>query len=468
MIILLYVMDSLRYDFLSCYGYPKETSPNIDRLAREGVTFVHAFAQSTWTRPSAASMLSSTYPSVHGVFTVNDYPRPGIQMLPEPLRRAGFRTIAVSSLGNISPEFGFGRGFDHFIELYKDQALLEKRQRLRIGGGENDYEVHFRVNNEYIPIATSEDINRSLIPFVQDSGDGDLFSLAWSMDTHNPYFQRDPRTARFHPPSTEILWSKDIQAMRSPEEISRLKAYYEEMIYYNDYHVGLLVERLKELKLYEETFFILTGDHGEGFGERGYNSHSGPPFDEQIRVPLIMKFPHSEFRGKVDGLVQHIDLAPTILEYAGVRANGMHLQGKSLLPLLHGGTEPNDFVFVEYQVSKNFPSYVALRNNQHKYMETRRQRVTLGEWFKERGRFWPSPWFIYKPTYLFRLSDDPGEKVNMIHEDREIAETFRSHMKLIMEENDKLSRGFEKWKKKEKPIDKEIAKQLQALGYFNE
>jgi arylsulfatase A-like enzyme len=256
--------------------------------------------------------------------------------------------------------------------------------------------------------------------------------------------------------------------MRSPEEISRLKSYYEEMIYYNDYHVGLLVERLKELKLYEETFFILTGDHGEGFGERGYNSHSGPPFDEQIRVPLIMKFPHSEFRGKIDGLVQHIDIAPTILEYTGIRASDMHLQGKSLLPLLQGGTEPNDLVFVEYQVAKNSPSYVALRNKQYKYMETRRQRVTLGQWFKERGRFWPSPWFIYKPTYLFRLSDDPGEKANMIREETEIAESFHTRMKLIMEENGKLSRGFKNWKKEEKPIDKEIAKQLQALGYFNE
>jgi arylsulfatase A-like enzyme len=468
MIILLYVMDSLRYDFLSCDGYPKETSPNIDRLAEEGVTFVHAFAQSTWTRPSAASILSSTYPSVHSVFTVNDYPHPDLQMLPEPLRRKGFRTVAVSSLGNISPEFGFGRGFDAFVELYKDQALLEKRQRLRIGGEENDYEVHFKVNHEYVPIATSEDINDSLLPFIRESAGGNLFILAWSMDTHNPYFQRDPRRARFHPSSTEILWSKDIQAMRSPEEINRLKAHYEEMIYYNDYHVGLLVEKLKELSLYEETFFILTGDHGEGFGERGYNSHSGPPFDEQIRVPLIMKFPHSEFRGRIEGLVQHLDLAPTILDYAGVPADGMPLQGKSLLPLLRGEKEPNDFVFVEYQVTKRSPSYVALRDKQHKYMETRRQRVTLGEWFKARGRFWPSPWFIYKPTYLFRLGDDPGEKVNRICEETGVVTSFHTRIKRIMKENERLSKGFEKWKKRGKPVDEEIAKQLQALGYFNE
>jgi arylsulfatase A-like enzyme len=466
MIILLYVMDSLRYDFLSCYGYSKETSPNIDKLAGEGVVFTHAFAQSTWTRPSAASMLSSNYPSVHGVFTVDDHPRPGIQMLPEILRGGGFRTVAVSSLGNVSPDFGFGRGFDHFVELYKDQALMEKRQRLRIGGGENDYEVHFRVNTEYVPIATSEDISQSIMPFLQDSGNTNLFILAWSMDTHNPYFQRDPGMARFHPPSTEIFWSKDIQKMRSSEETGRLKAHYEEMIYYNDYHLGLFVKKLKDLNLFEETFLILTGDHGEAFGERGYNSHSGAPFDEQIRVPLIMKFPHSEYRDTVSELVQHVDIAPTILEYSGIRANNMLLQGKSLLPLLQGRGEPNDFVFVEYEVNKDFPSYVAIRNKQYKYMEVRRQRVTLGQWLRKRGRFWPSPWYIYKPTYLFRLSEDPDEKVNIFDKEPEIASSFHAHMKKIMEENDRLSKGVEKRKKQGKWVDEEIAKQLRALGYF--
>ena len=467
MLILLYVMDSLRHDFLSCYGYPKRTSPNIDRLAEEGVMFTHVFAQSTWTRPSAASILSSTYPSIHGVFTVEDYPRPGVQMLPEPLRRAGFRTVAVSSLGNVSPDFGFGRGFDHFVELYKDQTLLETRQRLRIGGSENDYGVHFKVDSEYVPIATSEDINQSLKPFLQECRDSNLFIFTWSMDTHNPYFQRDPRTPRFHPSSTEILWSKDIQAMRSPEEIDRLKACYEEMIYYNDYHLGLLVERLKDLNLYDDAFLILTGDHGEAFGERGYNSHGGPPFDEQIRVPLIMKFPHAEFRGKVDGLVQHIDLTPTILEYAGIRPDGMHLQGKSLLPLLHGEAEPNDFVFVEYELNKTFPSYIALRNRQYKYMETRRPRVTLRQWLRAKGRLWPSPWFIYKPTYLFQLGEDPGEEVNRVDKETKVVRFFHGHMKKMREENSRTARRFRERKRQKKPVDEEIAKQLHALGYFD-
>src|SRR3990172_436138 len=122
-------MDSLRSDFLSCYGYPKETSPHIDRLAQAGVLFKNAFAQSTWTRPAGASILSSTYPSVHGVFTVEDSLHAAIPLLPGQLKRKGFETTAISSMGNISPFFGFGRGFDRFVELYKEEKLMAKRER---------------------------------------------------------------------------------------------------------------------------------------------------------------------------------------------------------------------------------------------------------------------------------------------------------------------------------------------------
>jgi hypothetical protein len=110
---------------------------------------------------------------------------------------------------------------------------------------------------------------------------------------------------------------------------------------------------------------------------------------------------------------------------------------------------------------------MALRNKQYKYMEARRQRVTSRQWLKARGRLWPSPWFIYTPTYLFRLSDDPDEKVNIIGKETQVARSFHAHMKKIMEANDKLSSGFKRSEKQNKPVDEEIAKQLHALGYFD-
>lgn len=469
MIVILYVMDSLRPDFLSCYGYAKETSPNIDKIAREGVLFRNAFAQSTWTRSSGASLLSSLYPSAHGVFTVDDYLGSGIPMVQEQLKSAGFKTAAISSIGNISPAFGFGRGFGRFVELYKDQTLLEKRTRIKVRGGDNDYgSNHFRVTGDYVPVSTSEDINRYLIPIIEDGKDENIFVLAWSMDTHNPYFQRDPVMARFHKPSKEILWSKDIQNSHTDEAIDRLKAFYEEMIYYNDHHLGLLIKKLKELDLFEETFLILTGDHGEAFGEHGFNSHSGWPYDEQIRVPLIMKFPHSRFSGEVNSLVQLIDLAPTILECTSVDAGDMMIQGKSLLPVIGDRAESNEPVFSEVQITKAVHSFIAGRTREYKYIEVRRPHLSFRTWLKNCNRLWPSPWFVYKPCYLFQLAEDSEEKTNIIGPGKQVVDHFSSRVKNMLKESRKIARALRKNRPVDiVPPDPEVAKQLQALGYFD-
>ena len=189
MIIILYVMDSLRSDFLSCYGYPKETSPHIDQLAREGVLFKNAFAQSTWTRPSGASLLTSTYPSVNGVLTVEDLLPAAIPTLPEQLKKHGFKTIAITSMGNVSPIYGFGRGFDQYIELYREERVIEKRKKIRVKSiGKDQY---FGVKTEHVPIATSEDINEFLFPLIEENRENHLFFFIWSLDTHHPYFHRD-------------------------------------------------------------------------------------------------------------------------------------------------------------------------------------------------------------------------------------------------------------------------------------
>ncbi len=169
MIIILYVMDSLRPDFLSCYGYEKETSPNIDGLIREGVLFTNAFAQSTWTRASGASILSSTYPSVHGVFNVRDIFHNSIPRLVEPLKKSEFKTIAFSTIGNISRDFGFGKGFENFVEVYKDQTLREKRAKLNLKEGDTK-QKGWRIDSDYVPICTSEDINQYLFPLLHENG----------------------------------------------------------------------------------------------------------------------------------------------------------------------------------------------------------------------------------------------------------------------------------------------------------
>jgi arylsulfatase A-like enzyme len=463
MIVILYVMDSLRPDFLSCYGYGKETSPHIDGLAREGVLFTHAFSQSTWTRPAGASLLSSTYPSVHGILTHHDELDPAVPLLPEALKRIGFRTVALSSIGNISPGFGFARGFDRFIELYKEEAVAAKREKMKLDG--EGYRFHFRVNQETVPIATSEDINEYLFPLLEENRDQDLFVLIWSIDTHNPYFHRDPAKAKFSPSANKIFWSREISMMRNQEDLARLRSLYEDMIYYNDYHIGRLMDKLKERNLFDETLFILMGDHGESFQEHGVTSHGGIPYDEQIRIPLVMKFPGRLFRGRVDGLAQQIDVAPTVLDYLHHPGEEMLIQGKSLLPLLREGREVNEFAFVEYQLKPRLHKAYALRTRDTKYIEMASGKLILQRSLK--SMLWPLVWLVAKPRIFFDLKEDPAERVNRIKDHKGKGEDFHRLVRKILEESKNLARRLKRRKKKKPQVDEQVANQLKAMGYFD-
>ena len=461
-IIILYVMDSLRADFLSCYGCSKETSPSIDQLAAEGVIFTHAFAQSTWTRASGASLLSSTYPALHGMRTLQDRLPPSIALLPEELKKRGFKTIALSTMANLSPFFGFQRGFDRFVEIYKEETAVRKSKKITYT---RQGEIHFRKRGDDVPIVTSEDINSFLLPYLEENRERDVFVLAWSLDTHDPYFHRDRNLARFVAPVEKMWLPKDIKQMHSEEERSHLKALYADMIYYNDVHIGALIKKLKEMKVYDRTFFILTSDHGEAFGEHRVSSHGGVPYDELVRVPLIMKFPQGEFSGTRAGLVQHIDVAPTILEWTG-KAERVNLwQGKSLSPLIRTQQEVNDFVFADTQLNRNLPRCLMLRDQTHKYIEMNPGKFAIRGSFRQTL----SPLFrsVVKQRMFFCVQEDPEEKVNLYRQERKKAQAFQARQRLLMRECEVVSKTLQKGKDIRTDMDAQVADQLHALGYFD-
>ena len=458
-------MDSLRPDFLGCYGYNRETSPNIDKLAQESVLFRNAFAQATWTRPSGASLLTGYYPSAHGLLMLSDQLQGSVPLLPEYLNAKGFRTVALSTIGNISPSFGFERGFDHFVELYKEPTVIERRRSVdieKMGWGKSDFEGV----GDCVPLATSEDINENIFPYLEANGSKDLFVLAWSLDTHDPYFHRDPQLSKFS--SQTIGWSyREVKEMIAEDELFSLKAMYSDMIYYNDHHLGKLIERLQSLGCYDETLLILTGDHGEAFGEHGFTSHGREPYDELIRVPLIIKFPHGEFTGKVFDLVQHIDIVPTILDYLG-RGEGTNVgQGQSLLPLLKGQRKGAGFIFSEYQLGAKQPRYYTLRTHDYKYVEARRGDFTLREWIDEKENIWPLTWFVYKPRWLYSLNNDPSENTDVYRSVPDVGKNLHRKVKTILKESRRLLDRFGNGIRPNNRVDDQVASQLRALGYYD-
>ena len=469
MIVLCYVMDSLRPDFLSCYGHQRETSPHLDALAGEGVVFTNAFAQSTWTRPSGASMITSTYPSVHGVTSLQGRLPRGMWTIPGLLRQRGFATIGISAMPNISLAFGFGNGFDHFVELYKSRELMEKRERLMLSTADG-LQSALDWEQDELPIATSQDINERLLPLIQENAHRDLFVFIWSIDTHGPYFHRDRKLARFSAPFHKVLRGSDINAAKSEAELDTFRSLYEDMIYYNDHHFGFLIDTLRGFGLYDDSLIIVTGDHGEAFGEHGVNGHAGLPYDEQIRVPLIMKLPKAQHGGTiVDALVQHIDVGPTIFDCIGKKGEGDVLQGVSILPLLGGKEAVNKFVLAETEDCFNaFYKRVALRTREYKYVDffpaDNRLPVSAKSTMIRVGRFIRDG---KTRRMLFDLMSDPLEKKNIFLQKRDIRNHFDEDLKTILWDNEKVAELKRKGGGSERvELDEETARQLKALGYF--
>jgi hypothetical protein len=379
------------------------------------------------------------------------------------MKKSGFKTIGISTIGNISRDFGFGKGFENFFELYKDQTLREKRAKLSLKEGDRK-QKGWRIDSDDVPICTSEDINQYLFPLLHENGNANSFIFVWSMDTHSPYFHRDPDMARSCAPS-DAVWSPMSFLKKYPEQgIQRLKSLYEDMIYYNDYHMGALIEKLKDLGLFEQTLFILTSDHGESFNEHGVISHRTIPYDELIKIPLIIKFPHSQFIGKVDGLVQQIDLAPTILDYLDIPENDMLIQGKSFLPLLREQREVNDFVFSEFQWDEKLPKFVTLRTLDYKYMEARPGKFSIQRSIMH--TLSPLVRSVFKQRYLFCLKE-AGEDLNIIRQEKMIAKGFQLEVKAILRRSAEISQGLRKVKSSLMEVDKDVARQLRTLGYFD-
>ena len=466
--IILYVMDSLRPDFLSCYDYHKKTSPNIDKIAEDGVVFENCFAQSTWTRPSGASILTSTYPSVHKVITTNDILTDKIPTLPTFLEKKGFKNIAISAMGNISPSFGFGNSFDHFVELYKENGVIKKRVSFENKGF---WRSHFK--SDYVSIATSEDANDFLFPLLENYVDENVFVLIWSIDTHNPYFHREPRLARFCKETKPAFWDegffhKEIYNRIWPKHrrIEQRRLLYEDMIYYNDYHIGILTDRLKKLKQYDNTLLIITSDHGEGFGEHDLLAHAGVPYEEQIKVPLIIKFPMSENRGRIKSLVQHIDIMPTILEYLDLKENDI-IQGKSIITLISDEKKRiNDFIFCETKLHSKFPKYVSVRNNDYKYIKIEMPKFKF-EWSLKYLRRRRRLRKICKgEEMLFFIKEDKDERKNVIELYPNKVDELKSSLNSFSEDNKDISLKLN-IDRHTREVDKTVKKQLRALGYID-
>ena len=313
--VILISVDCLRADHLGCYGYSRETSPNIDRLAREGARFEWAIAGSNWTLASHLGMFTSIHWPVLGAEAETPWLDVEHTWLPMALQESGYTTVGFYAGGLISPTYGFDRGFDDYIDcLTSPWAALTD--------------------------ITSPHIHGKVSRWIEEDLREPFFIFIHYWDVHALYIPPPPYDKMFDPDyegEDEFLSSpQPIVDELTPRELEHMVALYDGEIRWTDRWIGELLGLLDAKGILDSTMIILTADHGEQFGEHGHTGHGHNLHDELVRVPLIVRLPGKVPGGlRIEQQVSLLDIYPTILDVAGIEPPAK-LMGTSLAPLIEG------------------------------------------------------------------------------------------------------------------------------------
>jgi arylsulfatase A-like enzyme/Flp pilus assembly protein TadD len=346
--VLLISIDTLRADHLGAYGFPRPTTPNIDAVAREGVLFKNVHTPVPMTLPAHVSMLTGTLPPTHGLRDnlLNRLPDASLT-LAEMLKPRGFTTGAIVSTFVLDRRFGTSQGFDtyddRFQAVHKIGDLAERK------GDETT-----RLARDWLDAHKQQ-------PF---------FLFVHFYDPHEPYEPPEPFASK---------WSEHP---------------YEGEVAFADYCVGQVLEKLRQLGLYDDTLIAITGDHGEMLGEHGELNHGFFIYEGALRVPLVMRVPRAPAASRqVDVPVSLIDIAPTIVSLVGAPVP-KEVQGVDLSPWLagHGAAGGGRPLYAETVTPTRYYGATSLLGvivDGWKYIETTRPE-------------------------LYDLRSDPAEAVNLL------------------------------------------------------
>lgn len=430
--IFIYLIDTLRADHLGCYGYSKETTPRIDSFAKGSILFKKCFANASWTRPAVATILTGLYPNKHRAEERTDKLSTGVHMLPEILKSHGYKTISLTTNGNVCADMNFDQGND----FYKF-----------VNPGQNK-ENHFH---------SSEYINKKFYKIIENNTGiirKPLFAFLHTIDPHDPYtpkapflkFKKGDKERENLCSPAEIL-SKKREKGLTREDIDYIESLYDCEILHNDHYFGKWIEFLKEKKLYDNAIIILISDHGEQFNEHGRMFHGSSIYNEEIHVPLIIKLPHGEYAGRQSAAaVSQVDIVPTILDYLGVETPG-NIDGVSVLDLM-GNNTPSRYIFIREALDQ-FHLTGMIDSNQDKNIIT----------YKDRS-------FTDVVKYeIYNLLVDFNETNNKLDQDN----IFQAGAIKFLAEY--FSTGIEAAAYKKEALDikklhPEVLKQLKALGYL--
>jgi arylsulfatase A-like enzyme len=400
--IVLIVLDTMRADHLGTYGYSRPTSPNLDRLAKEGVLFENAFSTCSYSLQSHASMLTGLYSYEHGVtWTTSKMIAGGrYPVLPEALQQHGYVTGAFSANTFwFSREHGFGRGFIHFDDYF--HSLKDAVLRTAYG----------RIFTKTLLLRVDEDIparkrasytNDAVLRWMNGNSDHPAFVMINYFDVHDPYLPPEPYRSRFSKvPSPGGLINSDLHVPEklSPEDLQSEIDAYDGAISYLDDQVNNLVTALRQRNSKRELMLIITSDHGEEFFEDGSLTHGHNLHNKLIHVPLIVWQPGRIPQGvRISQAVTNAAIPATIMDLLGKEKDKFH--GPSLQAQWEAEEPPADWPYPLSELAK-------------RWWEPESLPVAHGSLLSLVG---PQFHFIQHQTLGAKLFDrkDPLEKHNLI------------------------------------------------------
>jgi arylsulfatase A-like enzyme len=406
--ILLAVVSGARADHSTAYGYERDTTPFLAQLAREGVRAQQMISTSTWTLPSHASLFTGLFPSLHGATEENHVLSSRPRLLAEILHEAGYRTAAFCPNPWVSPETGFGRGFDRFHT---------QRVGGRFTGSATDYarrasdRVLGRID------AGARRTNVALLAWLETVREP-FFAFVHYREPHLPLRPPAPYDRMFLPatadPARLRSLNQDSAAFLSgaitmdAADLAVLTAAYDGALRYVDMRLQEVAAVLAHDGRWDRTLVIVLGDHGEHLGEHGMIGHQFGLYDSVLRAPLILRCPDKIPRGfVVDEIVQPIDVLPTVLELAAVTPPDLPL-GRAILR--HGQATPGP----SFAIAEGFRCSWGPYRRRYPAFEWDRLRVRTKAVRTRREKF---IWRSDEANELYDLARDPHETHNLIAND---------------------------------------------------
>ncbi len=436
--VVLISLDSLRADHVGAYGYERDTSPNFDRFAKEGVLFRNAISTSSWTLPTHLTMFTGRSQVSHGVVVDTRVLPKTIPTLGEIFHEAGYATAGFVSGPYVGGHYGYDRGMDDYIDL---SAQWGKGAEARAA-------------------ILSPEINEKGLGWLERNHEKPFFLFLHYFDIHYDFVPPPPYDTMFDPDYTGTMDGRrfierdDVNPKMDPRDLAHIEALYDGEIRFTDEHVGRVLDKLKSLGLLDSTVVLIVADHGDEFFEHGNKGHHRTVYDEVLHIPFALRLPGGEHAGRqVDEQVSLIDVFPTLLDAAGFTVPAA-AEGESVAAWLDGGGPKRSAIFSDFYDKRGFNLQVARRTADSKTIQ-HFNRIT----HPKRG-----------PIEFYDLASDPDESDNRREQ----------HAPQVAASIESMSSWLEgQWRAYRASqaaagggdsieIDEETMKRLESLGYVGE